>query len=71
MTDVVEQADVGVLQVGDGGGFALEAFTRFLIPGQMRGEQLKSDEPLQAHVAALVDFAHAPRAKLREDFIGA
>jgi hypothetical protein len=71
VADVVEDADVGVLEVGDGLGFALEALAEFGALGQMRGQRLDGDDTVEARVAGLVDFAHASCADLCEDFVGA
>ena len=52
-TDVVERADVGVVQRSDRAGFALEAFREAL------GGNFDGYFPAQAGIAGAVDFAHA------------
>ena len=70
LADVVEDADVGMFQVGDGFGFALEALAEFGLVRQMRGQDLDRHQTIQAGIAALIDFPHPPHAQQREDFMG-
>ena len=51
--DVVERADVRMIERGHGTGFALEPFAELL------GGELDGDLPTQAGVAGPIDFAHA------------
>lgn len=67
--NVVEDADVRVLERRDGAGFAFEALEDVLAPGDVRGENFEGDRAVQARVAGLVDFAHATRAERGEDFV--
>ena len=46
-SDVVEGADVGVVQRGDRAGLPLEARARLGGPGQLRGEELDGDHAVQ------------------------
>jgi hypothetical protein len=63
MSDVVEPADVGVVEVGDGPGFALEALAQVGVPGQVFGEDLDCDRAVEAGVFRAVHLAPAPRAE--------
>ena len=63
--DVLELADVGVVEGGDGAGFALEALSEFGFGG------FDGYGAVETGVAGFVDFAHAAFAKRREDFVGA
>ena len=57
--DVVDGADVGVIEGGGGLGFALEAGERLRIGGDVFGEEFECDEAMEAGVFGLVDNAHA------------
>jgi hypothetical protein len=69
--DVVELADIGMIQGGEGAGFAFEALLQFGRGGEVRGEDLDGDGAVQAGVAGAIDFTHAAGAERRFDFIGA
>ncbi|OFW47357.1 MAG: hypothetical protein A3J29_23325 [Acidobacteria bacterium RIFCSPLOWO2_12_FULL_67_14b] len=63
--DVVQRADMGMVQRGDGAGLALEA-------GDVaRLRALDGDRPVQAGVAGGPDFAHPALADERDDLVGA
>ena len=62
--DIVELADVRMIQRGHRARFALEPF-RKLLAGNLDG-----DRAVEARVARLVHFPHAARANEREDLIG-
>ena len=57
--DVVDGADVGVIEGGCGLGFALEAGECLRISGDVFGEEFESDEAVEAGVFGFVDDAHA------------
>jgi hypothetical protein len=63
--DVIELANVGMVQGGDGAGLAFEAI----------GEPLRCDfdrhHAVQPGVAGLPDFTHAAGADRRQDLVGA
>ena len=61
--DIVQGADVGVVQRGYGAGFALEAF------GEVRARELHGDGAVESGVAAFVHFAHPARADGDENFV--
>ena len=68
--DVVEDADVGMFQVGDGLRFALEALLRFRVRGRVGRQDLDGHGPIEPRVAGLVDLAHPARAGELEDLVG-
>ena len=70
MAGVVERADVRMIQAGDGLCFALEALAQFGAARKMRGQNLNSDDAVEARVAGFVHLAHAARTDCGEDFIG-
>ena len=57
--DVVDGADVGVVQARDGLGFALETRPSFLVARQLLGQDLDRDVSLEASVPRFVDLTHA------------
>ena len=61
--DVVEGADMGVIETGDGAGFALEAL------GEADAANFDGDGSFEAGVAGFVDFAHASCAEHGDDFV--
>lgn len=63
--DIVERADVGVIEGGDGSGFAFEALAEIGL-GELDG-----DFAVEACVAGFVDNAHAAFADGGEDLVGA
>ena len=71
LTDVVERANVRVVQAGDGLRLALEPLLEIGVRGDMLGEDFDGDRAVQAGVARFVHFAHPARAEWREDLIGA
>jgi hypothetical protein len=71
VADVVEHADVRVVERSHGAGFALEALPEVLALGDMFGQDLDGDEAIEARVTRFVHFAHTPGAKWREDFVRA
>ena len=62
--DVVNLADVGMVQRRDGFGFALEAFA------ELRGGNFDGDVAIQPWIVRLPHFAHAALADRRKDFVG-
>jgi hypothetical protein len=62
MTDVVQYADVRMIEVGDGLGFALEPLSVYWVAGKRRGQDLDRDSPLKAHIPCTVHLAHPSRA---------
>jgi hypothetical protein len=67
--DVVDGADVGMVQGGRGSGFALEALERRLVVELLRGEELQRNESAEARVLRLVHDSHATAAELLDDAV--
>src|SRR5262245_11940603 len=59
VTDVVQRADVRVIERCDSLGFALEPIPALRIDGDVRREELEGDGSVQPGVARFVDLAHA------------
>ena len=67
--DVVNGADVGMIERGGGLGFALEARESLRICGNSFRQKFERDEAQQADVFGFVDHAHAATAELFEDAV--
>ena len=70
LADVVERADVGVIELGDCAGFTIEALAELRIDSERPRQDLDRDEAIQPRVARLVDLAHPARAEGGHDFVG-
>ena len=68
--DVVDGADVRIVQRGNRARFLLEALPRFRIRRERAGEHLDGDRAIEPRVARAVDLAHAARANRGDDFVG-
>ena len=64
-TDIVNVADVGVIQRGDRANLALEAFAEPL------GGNLDGHLAPHARIAGAIHLSHAARADERQDLVGA
>ena len=62
-TDVVELADIGMIQRRDGARFPLEALAEILV------RNLDGDGAIEAHIARTIYLAHAARADGRDDLV--
>jgi hypothetical protein len=67
LVDVVDGADVGVIEGGGGPGLALEALPGLGIGEGPFWEELEGHPAVEAGVHGLVDHAHAPAADLPAD----
>ena len=70
VADVMQRADVGVIQRRNSAGFALEALPGIKIGGKMRRQDLDRDGAIQARVPGAIHLAHAASAQRRLNFIG-
>ena len=68
VADIVQHADVGMIQTGYGFGFSLESLSA---PGIRRELQqnLDGDGALQPRVSRTVDLTHPAHTERRRDFI--
>jgi hypothetical protein len=69
--EIEDGQDVRMREGGDGLGLALEPRERLGILRGRLGEDLDRYDAVQLRVARAVDLAHAARAELRNDLIGA
>jgi hypothetical protein len=67
--DVVNRADVRIVERCDGARFLLEALPRLGIGGERAGQYLDRDGPIEPRIARAIHLAHAPFAKGRDDFV--
>jgi hypothetical protein len=63
--------EVGVVERGQGFGFALEPLQAFRLRGQLRRQHLQRHVTLESEIAGAVDLAHPPGPKGPEDLVGA
>jgi hypothetical protein len=71
LPDVVQRADGGVLEGGDGARLPLEAGAQRGIESELRRQDLQRDRALEAGVAGPVDLAHAPGPDQVENLVRA
>ena len=69
LADVVQRADVGVVQPGDGLRFALEPLPPLGLRGGVGGQHLDRDGAGDPRVARAVDLAHPSPAQEGDDFV--
>ncbi len=69
--DVVESADVRMVQAGDRLGLALEPLLQIRVRGDLLRQALDGDGAVEAGVAGFVDLAHAACAQGGVDLVGA
>ncbi len=68
--DVVDRADVGMIQRCDGSRFALEPLAGPRVAGVQRGKNLDGDRAVEPRVAGLVDVAHPAGAEAGYQLVG-
>jgi len=69
--DVVDAADVRMVQSRDGARLALETGSQIGIAGDLGRQDLDRDRPIEPRVACAVDFTHPARADQRDDVVRA
>ena len=69
LVDLVDRADVRVVQGGCGLRFALEAAECLRVVGEFVGKELQSDVATELQVLRLIHHSHAPAADLTEDAV--
>src|SRR3990170_6014231 len=69
-SDVIERADVRVVQARDGTGLPLEAVTKSGVVGEVRGQDLDGHRAIETGVLCLVHLSHATRTDRGDDFVG-
>jgi hypothetical protein len=69
LADVVNGADVGMIQRGCCPGLSLEALTPLRVVGEVIGQKFQGDKATEAGILGLVDDTHAAGAELLQDAI--
>jgi hypothetical protein len=69
MPDVIERADVRMIQRGNGMGLAVKAFAELRVAGHVRRQDFDRDRAIETGIPRFVDFAHPAGAERRDDFI--
>ena len=69
LADVVNRADVGVIEGGCGFGLAAEASEGLRVAGQAFGKEFQGDGTMKAGVFGLIDDTHATAAELIQDAV--
>ena len=67
--NVVNRADVGMIQSGRGTSFALESFQGLVVFRKFLRQEFQSDEATQLGVLGLIDHTHAAATELLQDAI--
>jgi hypothetical protein len=70
VADVIEGADAGVRETGDGLCFPVEPSLAVRILGEMRRENLDHDRAAKPRVTRPIDLAHSSGPERREYFVG-
>jgi len=68
-TDVVNHADIGMLQSRDGFCFLRETLMQLWVRGEMSGQNFNRYRALQPCIEGAIHFAHAARPEQRLDFV--
>jgi hypothetical protein len=69
LADVVNRANVGMVQRGGGLGFALESREGLRVAGDVLRQKFQRNEALEARVFGLVNDTHTSAAKLFDDAV--
>ena len=71
VADVVDRADLRVVQARDDARFAVEPLAESRIGGQRGRQHLERHRSIEPRVTPAVDFSHSARAEQAGDFVGA
>jgi len=69
LTDVMDRADVGVIQGGRGLRFSLESGEGMRIPGYIVRQKLERDETVEASILSFVDDSHPAATEFLDDTV--
>ena len=69
LANVVNRADVGVVQRRCSLRFALKACERLRVAGNILRQELKGDEAMQPRVLGFIHHTHPPAAQLLDDAV--
>jgi hypothetical protein len=68
-TDIVDGADVRIVERRNRARFVFEALSRLGIVGQRPNQHFDRDRPVEPRVARAVDLPHPARAKRRQNLV--
>jgi len=71
VTDVMKDADIGVIQLRNRARFALESVAELRVALERLWQDLDGDCSIKTDIARAIDLAHAARAERREDLVRA
>ena len=71
VADVIQSADVRVIERRDRARFTVETVAQRRVGGELRRQDFDCDAAIKARVARAIHLAHAARPDERHDFIGA
>ena len=69
LVDLVNGADVGMIEFRGGLGFPLETLAAFFVAQQVRSEEFEGDGAVESGVLGLIDDSHAAFTKLLGDLV--
>src|ERR1700735_1090905 len=69
-SDIVERADIGMVEARDCAGFTFEPLSNLRSVGQMQRQNLEGDSAIKPRIARAVHFAHSTRTDRCDDFVG-
>src|SRR5947208_6079053 len=68
-TDLVDRADVGVIERGSSASLAAESFEGLSILGHVVGQKLERDKAAELGVFRLVDHTHPPATQILQNAV--
>jgi hypothetical protein len=69
LADVVNRADIGMVQCGRGSGFSAEAFQGLAVFAELAGKKFKGNKAIEAGVLGFVDHTHPAPTEFFENAI--
>jgi hypothetical protein len=69
MADVVEDADVWMIQAGDGLCFALKSLAQLGTIGKMRRQNFDGNNAIQTRIPGFINLAYSARTNSGKDFV--
>ena len=70
MANIVQHADMWMIQMGDGFCFSFEALLVHRVAAELGGENLNGYCAVQPRIARAIYLSHPTRAQRRKDFVG-
>ena len=71
LSNVIQNTDVRMRELGNGASLALETFAEFRIAGKMVRQDFDGDIAVQSRIAGAVNFAHPAGSSGRDDLVRA